>query len=75
MRSRTVRLLVVDDDALFHQEVATFLTNCGHDVAIAPTARKALEELDRLGTGSNADAARFEAGCGPKPKGRSSGGP
>jgi len=41
-----VRLLVVDDDEVFREELSTFLADEGHQVETAPSARKALEVLE-----------------------------
>jgi CheY-like chemotaxis protein/DNA-binding transcriptional ArsR family regulator len=41
-----VRLLVVDDDAVFREEFSDFLVSEGHDVLSAPNVRKALELLE-----------------------------
>jgi ActR/RegA family two-component response regulator len=41
-----VRLLVVDDDEVFREELSTFLGDEGHQVESAPSARKALEVLE-----------------------------
>lgn len=40
-----MRLLLVDDDATFREELSDFLAEHGHDVATAPSARKALDYL------------------------------
>ena len=40
-----MRLLVVDDDAVFREELAELLRDEGHEVAVAPSAPKALEAL------------------------------
>ncbi len=41
-----MRILVVDDDAVFRQELGDLLEADGHEVAIAPSVAKALEELE-----------------------------
>lgn len=41
-----MRLLVVDDDEVFREELSTFLGDEGHQVESAPSARKALEVLE-----------------------------
>jgi CheY-like chemotaxis protein len=41
-----VRILVVDDDAIFRQELAELLTDDGHAVASVPSVAKALEALE-----------------------------
>lgn len=41
-----MRILVVDDDAVFRQELGDLLEADGHEVAIAPSVPKALEELE-----------------------------
>jgi len=41
-----VRLLVVDDDEVFREELSTFLSDEGHQVETAPSARKAVEVLE-----------------------------
>ncbi|MCI4350449.1 MAG: response regulator [Thermoplasmata archaeon] len=40
-----MRLLVVDDDAVFRQELADLLEQDGHEVGIAPSVPRALEAL------------------------------
>ena len=40
-----MRLLVVDDDAVFREDLAELLRDEGHEVAVAPSAPKALEAL------------------------------
>lgn len=44
--SRRVRILVVDDDEVFRDELSSFLSDERHEVASAPSARKALELLE-----------------------------
>ncbi len=44
---RHVRLLVVDDDAVFREELGDLLQEDGHQVVDAPTVPKALEVLER----------------------------
>ena len=41
-----MRILVVDDDEVFREELGSFLSDSGHAVATAPSARKALELLE-----------------------------
>jgi DNA-binding response OmpR family regulator len=41
-----VRILVVDDDAVFREELAELLRDDGHAVAVAPSVPKALEFLE-----------------------------
>ena len=41
-----MRLLVVDDDEVFREELSTFLSDEGHQVETAPSARKALDVLE-----------------------------
>ena len=41
-----MRLLVVDDDEVFREELSTFLADEGHQVETAPSARKAIEVLE-----------------------------
>jgi ActR/RegA family two-component response regulator/DNA-binding transcriptional ArsR family regulator len=42
-----VRLLVVDDDAVFRDELGELLTQDGHQVVTSPSVPKALAELER----------------------------
>ncbi len=42
-----MRVLVVDDDAVFRQELGDLLEADGHEVTVAPSVPKALEELER----------------------------
>ncbi len=42
-----MRLLVVDDDAVFREELGDLLTQDRHTVVTSPSARKAIEELER----------------------------
>ncbi len=42
-----MRILVVDDDAVFREEFAELLRDDGHQVAVAPSAMKAIEWLER----------------------------
>ena len=44
--SEAVRILVVDDDEVFRDELASFLSDEGHPSSTAPSARKALEILE-----------------------------
>ncbi len=44
--SRPVRLLVVDDDTVFREELATLLSDWGHQVESVNSAAKALEALE-----------------------------
>jgi FixJ family two-component response regulator/DNA-binding HxlR family transcriptional regulator len=41
-----VRILVVDDDTVFREELGLFLSDEGHEIATAPSVRKALEVLE-----------------------------
>lgn len=41
-----MRILVVDDDEVFREELSSFLSDEHHEVATAPSARKALELLE-----------------------------
>jgi CheY-like chemotaxis protein len=43
---RAVRLLVVDDDAVFREELAELLRDDRHEVTTSPSVPKALEELE-----------------------------
>ena len=43
-------ILIVDDDPVVADSLATFLRSEGHRVQIAPDADDALEKLDRAGT-------------------------
>jgi ActR/RegA family two-component response regulator/DNA-binding HxlR family transcriptional regulator len=42
-----VRLLIVDDDAVFREELGDLLKDEGHEVSLAPSVPKALELLDQ----------------------------
>lgn len=41
-----MRILVVDDDAIFRQELSELLTDEGHAVSVAPSVVKALEAME-----------------------------
>ncbi|MCI4369577.1 MAG: response regulator, partial [Thermoplasmata archaeon] len=42
-----MRLLIVDDDAVFREELSDILRDDGHEVHSAPSVPKAIEELER----------------------------
>jgi ActR/RegA family two-component response regulator/DNA-binding HxlR family transcriptional regulator len=46
-RPSAVRILVVDDDEVFREELSTFLADDGHEPVSAPSVRKALEALEQ----------------------------
>jgi ActR/RegA family two-component response regulator/DNA-binding transcriptional ArsR family regulator len=45
--ARAVRILIVDDDTVFRDELATLLRDDGHTVAEVPSVRRALETLEQ----------------------------